>query len=192
MNNFLAKFKTTDSIKHANFVSMRGGKYAIPKSEKDHFYSLYSKYMKSNTHSNSRSLVFKWPLKKCGPLCLDIDIQTAELHNQKECYESYIDIGKCMAIKLYAESNREVKFAVVAKPSGYFTNVHGKRVYKIGCHIYFPGTRFLLDDSIRFRDYLISQVESLLKDIPYINSVQDIVDQRIPKMAWGRPCLHCC
>ena len=168
-DKFFEKFQVTDRNAKANFMSLTGGRWYVPKEEKSHFFKLYQTYCLKKKYF----LVFKSPRTNYQPFRLDVDFKTKS--------QVPLDINCAFEFAKHVTSecfDKNTQFFICSKDKGYFKNVRDKRVYATGFHVYFPNTKINLDECTQIRECAMNCVLEFFKD-EYLESVDEIIDKRI-------------
>ena len=182
-----------------NFVSMKGGKFNIPKERKKEFLEVWSNDFLKLTPHNAPNLVPKLPKTKKIPFFMDIDLKY-----NKEQELPFDDCRKLFAwLSMYIENKFTTKdqglfrdvvsshletwdmfslgsYFIVQKKTGYWsTHANYGNVYKAGCHAYFPHFHCDVEEAKEVRNEAIQFIKDhkLFKD--ELSTVEEIVDDCI-------------
>ena len=185
---FLRPYKST---RHdaPNWGSLRGGLWKIPLHKKAVFFKLYGEQFQSFTENTNMGFVFRPPHVKLQPFLVDLDFQTSDKQNLdiKACAR----FAKVVAKQLQTSLNQHITYVIIAKPTGYWCTLKktDSRVWKTGCHIYYVNTSIDLATSRDFRLFCLKHVREHFGHMNFLNSIEDVVDSRIPHRENG---LMCC
>ena len=180
LERFVKPFYIPVKGARCNVGSLHGGKWLIPHSKYQLFIDLFATASPFFTESCHPGYVFRPPKTVLQPYCLDIDLKTEKRIPLPQ--NNFIEMASLVAKELLQRKPAldKVQFKVVTKQCGYFKKVKGKNVFATGAHIYFSGTRVDLHCSQSLMSFAVERVPAVFKDIPYINSADDVVDERIP------------
>ncbi len=181
LENFLRKHKVEgQGVFHTHTAfGPPYGKFNIPEDSMDDFFELYGNVMQTGCDLH----IVERP-KKVGPLLIDIDYHLAYKHDERLYKDSNIKyvIGCINSVirKYYKWSGDVMTSFVFEKDKPSETD---KKEWKDGFHIVYPyiaiseGMRFLIVDSIK---KMVIEKDGF-KNIPYINSIDDVFDTSVIK-----------
>ena len=162
---------------HANIGSLRGGLWCIPYEKKCEFFDLYVSAIREMTPRYNTSYMFRPHNASSQPFCIDVDLRTVSKFTFHSKY--LLDLAE----KICAVYGK-CEVACVVKEKGYFKTINGTRLYATGGHLYFSKivTR---EESMKMREFAMSQVAEVFKDIQFVNTAEDVIDKAIPERSNG-------
>jgi P4 family phage/plasmid primase-like protien len=171
---FLKKYKTTSS-KEMNYTLMTGGKYSIPETEMNNFFTLYYNHIQNQ---NEICLTEKH-LDTHSPLLLDFDFKFMVEQNP-EIIRQMIPVNKIIetVLNTLIELNLPkdcLDLYLFQRPSPYVS----KDILKDGIHIIFPKLIMTYTNLFEIRKYLLESLEKVCSILPLKNKLTDVLDEAV-------------
>ena len=180
---FLDTHRTQDK-KKTNFISLKGGKFCVPKQDAAKFFSLFATAAPLFTETTYVPLVYKTPALSLQPLMVDIDLRTRDTPsigpNHHAKFAVFLARELARVTKLPG-----VSYFVVTKHASYQKKFKKATCHASGAHFYFPHVRIPLSVAKHILDYGVQHCLEYYGQFEPLNEALDIVDARVIKRSNG-------
>lgn len=184
--NFLLKHTTTSNSKitHTRIgdkeLRIHGGCYHIPKEQMQTFYNLYYNYV--FVQGKNEYLTEKQPISNC-PFVVDLDFRyTYEIQTRQHTKKHIEDLiyAYMYEFKNYFIFEENTPFDVFIFEKDNVNRLADGSLTKDGIHILI-GLNIDHTMQVLIRDTMIKKIETILEDLPLINTYESVLDEGISK-----------
>jgi hypothetical protein len=184
--DFLLKHTTKDNSKitHTRIgdkdLTIHGGCYHIPKQQMQTFYNLYYNYV--FVQEKNEYLTEKQPISNC-PFVVDLDFRyTYEIQTRQHTKKHIEDLiyAYMYEFKNYFIFEENTPFDVFIFEKDNVNRLADGSLTKDGIHILI-GLNIDHTMQVLIRDTMIKKIETILEDLPLINTYESVLDEGISK-----------
>jgi len=178
LKTFMNEHRTDN--KDCTFLSLRGGKFLVPREKAEEFLELYCASLEDHTCETCMSLVWRPPHDYWKPMIFDFDFKKKDNTPLSDAILIEIAEHACSALQ---EVTKSQSFAVIltkrAEPYQAFDKKKKLTIFKSGMHMYVLGMLVSQKVAQLTRRKLIERLEPILSQCELLNTVDDVVDDKV-------------